>query len=48
VFAELGHRAGEFPVTDAAAAENLALPMHPNLSEEQVQEVARAVAAGLA
>lgn len=48
VFAELGHQAGDFPVTDAAAAENLAIPMHPNLSEEQVREVAEAVAAGLA
>ncbi len=48
VFAELGHQAGDFPVTDVAAAENLAIPMHPNLSEEQVREVAEAVAAGLA
>lgn len=47
VFAELGHKPGDFPVTDAAAAENLALPMHPNLTEEQVREVAEAVAAGL-
>jgi len=47
-FAGLGHRAGDFPVTEAAAAQNLALPMHPNLSEEQVREVAAAVAAGLA
>ena len=28
--------------------QNLAIPMHPNLTEEQVQEVAAAVAAGLA
>jgi len=47
-FAELGHKRGDFPVTDAAAAQNLAIPMHPNLSEAQVQEVAAAVAAGLA
>jgi dTDP-4-amino-4,6-dideoxygalactose transaminase len=48
VFADQGHKPGDFPVTDAAAAQNLALPMHPNLSEKQVREVAEAVAAGLA
>jgi dTDP-4-amino-4,6-dideoxygalactose transaminase len=48
VFAELGYKAGDFPVTESAADQNLAVPMHPNLSEEQVREVAAAVAAGLA
>ena len=47
VFADLGHKLGDFPHTDKAAAENLALPMHPNLTEGQVEEVAAAVAAGL-
>jgi dTDP-4-amino-4,6-dideoxygalactose transaminase len=47
VFAELGYEAGDFPATAAAAAENLAIPMHPNLTEQQVLEVAEAVAAGL-
>ena len=47
VFAGMGHKLGDFPATDAAAAQNLALPMHPNLTEEQVKEVAAAVAAGL-
>ncbi len=47
-FADQGHKLGDFPNTDEAAARNLALPMHPNLTEEQVQEVAAAVAAGLA
>jgi dTDP-4-amino-4,6-dideoxygalactose transaminase len=47
-FAEFGHQLGDFPVTDAAAAQNLAIPMHPNLTEAQVREVAAAVAAGLA
>jgi dTDP-4-amino-4,6-dideoxygalactose transaminase len=46
-FAEFGHAQGDFPQTDAAAAQNLALPMHPNLTEEQVSEVAAAVAEGL-
>jgi dTDP-4-amino-4,6-dideoxygalactose transaminase len=48
VFAAMGHKAGDFPATDAAAAQNLALPMHPNLTEEQVREVAAGVRAGLA
>ena len=45
--AAAGHREGDFPVTDAAAAQNLALPMHPNLTEEEVGEIAAAVAAAL-
>jgi dTDP-4-amino-4,6-dideoxygalactose transaminase len=47
-FAYLGHRPSEFPVTDAAAAQNLALPLHPNLTEDAVKEVAAGVAAGVA
>jgi dTDP-4-amino-4,6-dideoxygalactose transaminase len=46
-FADKGHRLGDLPATDEAAAHNLAVPMHPNLTEEQVREVAEAVAAGL-
>ena len=46
-FADQGHKLGDFPSTDEAAAQNLAIPMHPNLGEEQVKEVADAVAAGL-
>jgi dTDP-4-amino-4,6-dideoxygalactose transaminase len=48
VFADYGHKLGDFPVTDTAAAQNIALPMHPNLSEAAVEEVAAGVAAGLA
>jgi dTDP-4-amino-4,6-dideoxygalactose transaminase len=47
VFAGMDYKLGDFPNTDAAAATNLALPMHPNLTEKQVQEVCAAVAAGL-
>ena len=46
-FADLEHTLGDFPVTEAAAGDNFALPMHPNLTEEAVQEVAAGVAAGL-
>ncbi len=48
VFSDMGHKLGDFPCTDEAAATNLAIPMHPNLTEEQVKEVAAAVEAGLA
>jgi dTDP-4-amino-4,6-dideoxygalactose transaminase len=44
----LGHPVGDFPVTELAAAINLALPMHPNLTENQVREVCDTVAEGLA
>ena len=47
VFADMGHKLGDFPATDEAAATNLAIPMHPNLTEAQVKEVAAAVEAGL-
>ena len=47
VFAAYGYGPGDFPVSDAAAAENLALPMHPHLTEAQVRAVAEGVAAAL-
>ena len=40
----LGHKPGDFPATEEAAATNLALPMHPHLAEDQVAAVARALA----
>jgi dTDP-4-amino-4,6-dideoxygalactose transaminase len=43
----LGYSAGDFPVTEEAAAHNLALPMHPNLTVDQVREVCAAVGEGL-
>lgn len=39
----LGYRAGEFPATERAAARMLSLPMFPELSEGQIDYVARAV-----
>jgi dTDP-4-amino-4,6-dideoxygalactose transaminase len=42
-FATLGHRPGEFPVTERAAEEILSLPMHPHLAVDQQEQVAEAL-----
>ena len=39
-FADLGHRAGDFPVTEALAQKIISLPMFPEITEEQIQRVA--------
>lgn len=44
-YAGLGHRAGDFPVTEAAARECLSLPIYPELTDAQVEHVAREVRA---
>jgi dTDP-4-amino-4,6-dideoxygalactose transaminase len=38
-FAELGHAAGDFPVSEAVADEVLSLPMYPELPAELQQRV---------
>ncbi len=42
-FASLGGRPGDFPVAERAAGTILSLPMYPELTDEQVMTVARAV-----
>jgi dTDP-4-amino-4,6-dideoxygalactose transaminase len=47
-FAELGGRAGDLPVAEKACREVLSLPLHPTLSDEQVETVVRGVKDALA
>ena len=42
-FASLGHSSGDFPVSEQAAQQTLALPIYPELSEEQLSYVAQSV-----
>jgi dTDP-4-amino-4,6-dideoxygalactose transaminase len=42
--ASLGYKQGDFPISEAAAAEVLALPMYPELREDEQQTVVEAIA----
>ncbi len=43
-FAHFGHKAGDFPVSEKAALETLALPVYPELTDEQARFVVDTVA----
>ncbi len=47
-FASLRHSAGDFPESEKAARESLALPIYPELTADQIREVAGALAKVLA
>jgi len=42
-FASLGYETGDFPESERAAAETLALPIDPGLSEAQIGYVAKVI-----
>jgi dTDP-4-amino-4,6-dideoxygalactose transaminase len=43
-YRHLGHKEGDFPVSNAHVKEILCLPMFPELTEAEVREVAGAIA----
>jgi dTDP-4-amino-4,6-dideoxygalactose transaminase len=47
-YASLGHKEGDFPVTEGAAAEILSLPMYPQLEHDQQKRIAQEVINSLA
>ena len=39
-FADLGHKAGDFPVSESASEQIFSLPMHPYLTDETIDQIA--------
>ena len=47
-FAELGHKPGDFPVAEQIAAEEMTLPVFPEITETQIEEVVEVLKGALA
>lgn len=43
-FSDLGHKSGDFPESESAATETLALPIYPELTEEMIGRVVQSIA----
>ena len=43
-FAYLGHKNGDFPVSEQAAKESLALPIFPGLTQEEIHDIVKGIA----
>ncbi len=46
-FAYLGHRAGDFPASECAAATTLAVPIYPEVGDDAIRTVVAAIAAAV-
>src|SRR5439155_668220 len=42
-YRDLGHRRGDFPVTESCAQQVLSLPMYAELTQDQIEYVAKAI-----
>jgi dTDP-4-amino-4,6-dideoxygalactose transaminase len=43
-FANLGHKQGDFVISEIAATQSIAIPIYPELTEAQMREVVAALA----
>jgi dTDP-4-amino-4,6-dideoxygalactose transaminase len=46
-YRNLGYKAGDFPIAEAVAREVLSLPMYPEMTDNQIEEVCGVLRAGL-